>query len=125
MNIYLDWKSDLVLQANGDFLLVNGVQETQQRIIRRLLTNPGSYIWHPDYGAGLGQYIGRLLTPAEFDSIKGTITSQIFNEASVAKNPPPKITLTQSADLNILFCTIKYCDAVSQQPFVLSFQVSH
>lgn len=127
MEIYLDYKDDLVLQANGDFLLVDGSEKTKQRIIRRLLTNPGSYIWHPDYGAGLGQYIGKLLSPSEFAEIQGVCVAQILKEEAVAKTPAPKVQLWQNPTdytYSTLICRIDYTDAISQQPFVLSFQVS-
>lgn len=126
MEIFLNYLQDLSLQASGDFLLTEGAEATKQRLIRRLLTNPGTYIWHPTYGAGLGQFIGRLLSSTEFDELKGIITSQIFEESAIAKTPPPEIDLNQDpTDYSSLFCTIKYYDAITQQPFVLSFQVSN
>ena len=50
------WGSDLSIGPTGDFALVSGAILGQQRVLRRLLTNPGDYIWHPDYGAGLAEF---------------------------------------------------------------------
>lgn len=52
--------NDLSVSAAGDLLAVDGDTKTQQRILRRLLTNPGDMMFHPDYGAGLGQWVGKL-----------------------------------------------------------------
>ena len=61
---------DLSLSATGDILKVDGSTQGQQRVLRRLLTNPalmdssgkvtvvGDYIWHPTYGAGLPRMVG-------------------------------------------------------------------
>ena len=51
--------ADLSLSATGDLLCVTGDTLTQQRVLRRLLTNAGDYIWQlclrrrarPDGGA--------------------------------------------------------------------------
>ena len=54
----------------------------QQRVLRRLLTSPGDYIWQLDYGAGLARFIGQPVNPLQ---IKAVIRSQIFKEAAVAR----------------------------------------
>jgi hypothetical protein len=46
-------------------------------VLRRLLTNPGSYIWHLEYRAGLPQYLGQ---PAVLSAINSLIISQMFLE---------------------------------------------
>ena len=50
---------DLNVAASGDLLTVDGTAKGQQRVLRRLLTNPGDYIWEPTYGAGLASKIGQ------------------------------------------------------------------
>lgn len=52
-DVYLVDGNDFVLSSTNDLLLCNGSDRTTQRIIRRLITNPLSYIWHTDYGAGI------------------------------------------------------------------------
>ena len=63
----------------GD-LAGDGAALTQQRVLRRLLTNPGDYIWQLGYGAGLGQFVGRPGVPA---AIAGVAGAQILLEAAV------------------------------------------
>jgi hypothetical protein len=88
-----DWGSDLSVGPGGDIGVAPVQIEIQQRIIRRLLTTPGDYIWHTDYGAGLGSFVGEPCSP---ELIEGTILNQLQNEALVAVNPPPTIKTDQS-----------------------------
>lgn len=114
--------TDISYSATNDVLLASDADRSQQRVLRRLLTNPGDYIWHADYGAGLPKYVGDPLSATAFDQIKSTIISQMFLEDSVAKNPAPVITLqvTQFG----LYVEIQYTINPLQQPVVLTFTVS-
>ncbi len=47
------WGGDLQISATGDLALIDGLGRSEQRIIRRLFTNLGAYIWHPEYGASI------------------------------------------------------------------------
>lgn len=123
MDVYHYFGNDIATSATGDLQVVDGTLKSQQRILRRLLTNPGTYIYHPNYGAGLPRYIGQALTTAKYQEIKGVIISQIFLEPSVSKNPAPVITL--SSNQTTLFCSIKYTDANTLLPEILSFQVTN
>ena len=53
------FSADLSLSPTGDLATITAPQLTQQRVLRRLLTNPGDYIWHPSYGAGLAAFVGQ------------------------------------------------------------------
>ena len=75
------WGSDLAIGATGDISTADGALLGQQRVLRRLLTNPGDYIWQLDYGAGLARFIGQ---PANALQIRAVIRSQIFKETAVA-----------------------------------------
>lgn len=97
---------DLQISPSGDLQTVVGLNRSQQRVLRRLLTNQGDYIWHLDYGAGLPSYIGSPIIPA---SLEAVIRSQIALEPSVAQIPPPVITL-QSANDTYVYVSIKYVD---------------
>lgn len=121
--------NDLSVSPTGDIAPANGITRGQQRILRRLLTNPqttapdgstmqADYIWHPEYGAGLPQWIGKTL---DIPKITAVIRGQILLEDSVAKKPEPVITV--SAIPNGLTCYIKYTDAQSNTPQSLSFNV--
>lgn len=113
------FSGDLIVSATGDLLAVESVLESQQRILRRLLTNPQAYIWQPDYGAGLPAQIGLPLNEPELAAL---ITSQMFLEESVLQNPRPQI---QTAALpNGIDVNIQYIEADSAQATTLSFDVT-
>lgn len=85
------WGGDVALSPTGDLGRVTRAKRSRQRVLRRLMTNPGDYIWHPEYGAGLPAKIGSNATASE---IKGLILAQMKFEASVAQVPAPQITVT-------------------------------
>lgn len=85
---------DLALSATGDLLTADGITATTQRIIRRLITNPGAYIWHLSYGGGLRRMVGE---PGDARAITAIVRGQIFREASVARTPAPTVEVTLGA----------------------------
>ena len=109
---------DLSLSPTGDLSTVSDMERGKQRILRRLITNPGDYLFHPEYGAGLGQYVGALMNVPE---ITGLIRGQILLEDCVAKTPQPVITVSGQNDT--LSATISYTDSPSGEPVTLSFEV--
>lgn len=113
------FSGDLQLGATGDLLVADGVLESQQRILRRLLTNPQDYIWQPAYGAGLPRQIGLPLNEPQMDAL---IRSQMFMEQSVVQNPAPQINTTSIP--NGIDVQIQYVEADSSQPVTLSFDVT-
>ncbi|WP_063615486.1 hypothetical protein [Bradyrhizobium sp. Tv2a-2] len=84
-----------MVDATGDLLVIDGDDEVRQRLERRLFTAVQGYVWHPSYGAGLPQKIGSVLSASQIRSI---VASQLAEEASVAPNPPPQLTV--ATDLN-------------------------
>jgi phage baseplate assembly protein W len=115
------WGSDLSLSPTGDLALASGSMLGQQRVLRRLLTNPGEYIWQPGYGAGLGQFIGE---PANALQIRAVIRSQIFKEAAVARTPEPVIDVVPSSGDGSVYVHIRYVDSGSGQTQTLSFSIN-
>ena len=115
------WGGDLSTGPTGDLATAAGTTRGQQRVLRRLLTNPGDYIFHPTYGAGLPGFVGQPIDPAK---IVAVIRSQLMLEASVARLPAPVISVKQlPTDPTAITVSIKYNDAASNQPVVLSFNV--
>ena len=57
---------DIDSSSTGDLRTATGSERTKQRILRRLLTNPGEYLFHPGYGAGLGKKVGEPVKPGEW-----------------------------------------------------------
>ena len=116
------WGSDLSVGPTGDLAVVSGAQLGQQRVLRRLLTNPGDYIWQLDYGAGLARFIGQ---PGNELQIRAVIRSQIFKEAVVARTPEPVIDVQVSPGAaGTVYVHIRYVDLPSGQTQILSFSVS-
>ncbi len=103
--------SDLTLSANGDLLTADGLEESKQRVLRRLLTNPQDYLWQPTYGAGLPATIGQPLSEAELTAL---IKSQMYMEADVSHDPEPQVTLT--AIPNGISAQITYISVESGEP---------
>lgn len=111
--------SDLLVSATGDLQQTNPTQRGQQRILRRLLTNPDDYIFHPDYGAGLPQQVGQVTDIAKITAL---IRGQILLEDAVAKTPAPTIIVKPIP--SGISVSIRYQDATTGQPSSLSFNVS-
>jgi hypothetical protein len=114
---------DLSSSGTGDVQTATGILRGQQRVVRRLLTNPGDYIFHPEYGAGLPQYIGRT---ADIPKMRALVRGQALLEEAVAKSPAPEVQVAPipSADGGGFAVTVNYTDAPSGQPTTLSFQVT-
>jgi len=112
--------SDLTIGPTGDLAWAAGTTLGQQRVLKRLLTNPGDYIWQPDYGAGLAQFIGQ---PAQANQIRAVIRSQVFKEASVARTPEPAIDVAFD-DTGTFSVQLRYADAATGQTQLLSFSAS-
>jgi hypothetical protein len=113
------FSGDLQFGSNGDLQTVDSVQESQQRILRRLLTNPEDYIWQPTYGAGLPAQIGQTTNEAAIESL---VTTQMYLEASVVQTPPPQVEF--DFFLNGINCSIQYIESDSNQPTTLSFSAT-
>lgn len=114
------WGSDIPVGPSGDLLLATEPLLGQQRVLRRLLTNPGDYIWQPEYGAGLARFVGQ---PAQAGAIRAVIRSQIFKEPVVARAPEPSIDVQVDISGGI-YVHVRYADAASGQVQVLSFSVN-
>ena len=97
---------DLAVDVSGDLATASGSALGQQRVLRRLLTNGGDYIWQLTYGAGLPSMIGM---PADAAAIAGLVRSQIFLEGAVGQTPTPVIDVETQG--SIVSLQITYTDA--------------
>ena len=121
IDAFHQWGTDLSLGPDGDILLASSTVLGQQRILRRLLTNPGDYLWQRDYGAGLGSLVGNPAAPLH---IRALIRSQIFKEAVVSHSPEPAIEVQAPPAANsTVYVNLRYSDNVSGQTSRLSFSV--
>lgn len=116
---------DVGTSSSGDLQGVTATTRSQQRVLRRLLTNPrspddgGDYLFHGDYGAGLPKRVGEV---ANIPEITALIRGQMALEASVAQSPAPVITV--KAIPNGVSVSIRYTDAETLEPVLLSFNVN-
>ncbi len=118
-DLFQQWGNDLSVDARGDLALVSGALRAQQRVLRRLLTNPGEYIWQPQYGAGLAQFVGQPANPLQIEAI---IRTQLAKESAVAQTPAPTIDVSYDT-LGPIAVMISYVDAASGQTQLLSFGI--
>jgi hypothetical protein len=112
--------SDLAWGPTGDLAAVSGSDLTTQRVLRRLLTNPGDYLWNLSYGGGLPRMIG---TPINVSAINGVIRSQMLQEASVAPSPAPQTTVGQGQS-GYVFASVTYTNLITGTSQVLTVPVS-
>lgn len=123
---------DVSVSSGGDLALASGTLRGQQRVLRRLLTNPalkdangnvlapGDYIFHPDYGAGVRRMVGQT---TDLEAIRSVILAQMLLESAVARTPPPSVSVTQ-IDGGVS-ANIQYVDASDGSNVVLAFDVTN
>jgi hypothetical protein len=113
-----EWAGDLAVGSSGDLALATTSQSTSQRIRRRLLTNPGEYLWNLDYGAGLALFVG---TPAPSSRIEAIVRTQLVLEATVAATPAPQVSVRLvDATNGCIVANITYADRASSVPVQLN-----
>lgn len=110
---------DLEINNQGGLETTSGATEGQQRVLRRLLTNAGSYLWHLPYGAGLPSYLG---TPVVIQSLQAVIIAQMKLEKAVVQSPPPVVTVGYDTS-NTVIANISYIDASSNLTSALTIPV--
>jgi len=117
-DIFHEWGSDLVVGSGGDLALAAGSAVVSQRVCRRLLTNPGDYIWNLDYGGGLAQFVG---LPAKSADIEAVIRNQLLLETAVPTTPAPQVTTTVVDVANgSVVANISYTDPASRQSITVN-----
>jgi hypothetical protein len=117
-DIFHEWGGDLAVGSGGDLALVGASQATSQRIRRRLLTNPGDYLWNLDYGGGLALFIG---TTAPSSRIEAVVRTQLALESTVAATPAPQVSarLVDAAN-GYVVANITYADQASSRPVLIN-----
>lgn len=115
-----DMGGDLVLSATGDLQTAAGAQWGRQRVLRRLLTNPGDYLWQPGYGAGLPAMVGQ---PANEARIAAITRAQMLQEGAVARSPMPTADVVARSD-GAVFELVRYADAATGEAQLLTVPVT-
>jgi phage baseplate assembly protein W len=100
---------DLTFGPTGDLAVASVPTVTTQRVLRRLLTNQGDYLWQLKYGAGLPSLVGE---PVNVGRIKGRIRQQMQIESGVARNPAPTVKVSSAPD-GTVFANVTYADVIT------------
>jgi hypothetical protein len=117
-DLNLPWGGDLSLSPTGGIELVAASGMTQQRLIRRLLTNPGDYLEDLTYGAGLGAYVGQ---PLDIPALTAVVTLQAQAEETVQAVTSVSVT---SNLIGSIVATIAYTEKYDPEtPQLLTFTV--
>jgi hypothetical protein len=101
LTLRCSWGGDLIVAANGDIAASPATDAISEKLIRRLLTNPGDYFWSPTFGGGLGAQVGGVATP---EMLQAIIQVQLAQENEVLRYPVPTIEVSRpSPNPNGLF----------------------
>jgi phage baseplate assembly protein W len=76
---------DLQWATNDDYQLIAGLGNLRQAIYHRLITNPGELFAHPDYGAGLEEYVSAPFDGVLKNEIMSRIKQQLLKEPRIFK----------------------------------------
>lgn len=118
-DLHLEWGGDLAASVTGDLVTVEQPQLGTERVLRRLLTNPGAYIWQPGYGAGLARFVGQ---PVDAAGVEALIRSQMRLEPAVAQDPEPVVTVSTDTG-GTLFVEVRYADAATAAAQTVNIQL--
>jgi len=110
-DLALIFGTDLLPSNSGDLTLFSAGDYATQRVVRRLLTNPGDYIWQPAYGAGLAAFIGQ---PTNVATIAAVSRLQMRLEPIVAQSPEPVVTITATDD-GAVYETVQFVSTATDE----------
>lgn len=79
------FNGDRRVDAGGDYVTVDGIENLRQSLIRRILVRPGEYRLRPDYGAGLLSYVRKPFTTTIKAEITQRIKSQVARDRRIEK----------------------------------------
>lgn len=117
IDVFHEWAGDVVANSSGDLTVADGTDAINQRLYRRLLTNPGDYIWNLDYGAGLGRFVG---DPANHSIIQAVVLEQLSLETAIPSVPPPRVeTQFPTQGSGLVNTRIVYSSPQSSAPVVI------
>lgn len=116
IDVHIQPGGDIPLTETGDLALASDAELTQQRVLRRLLTPEGNYLWHQEYGGGLGSFVGE---PGAAQRIVAVTREQLAMEASVLQSPPPDVRVSADA-LGTLVLDVAYVDASTGETVTFS-----
>lgn len=101
-DLYCEYGGDFIIDQSGDIQEAFSWDEVRQKIERDLFTNPAidlpnglqtqaEYIFHPDYGLGLKQYLGQLYKMDVITQMQERTLKQLRQDPAIALSPPPVV----------------------------------
>lgn len=76
---------DLAWGSDDDYQLIAGLGNLRQAIYHRLITNPGELFAHPEYGAGLEEFVSAPFDLQTKNDLISRIKQQVMMEPRVFK----------------------------------------
>lgn len=119
-DLQLTWAGDLSISSTGDLAIIDDPVLGTERVLRRLMTNTGDYIWNPNYGAGLAQFVGR---PVDAASLESLIRAQMKLESAVSQILEPVISISPDV-AGGLYLQVRYEDSSSSMSSVVSASIA-
>jgi phage baseplate assembly protein W len=74
---------DVQVGPNGDYVVVDGVENLRRAILRRLVVKPGEYRLRPEYGVGVGTFVKKPMTRATLDELQQRIVDNLSQEKRI------------------------------------------
>ncbi len=122
-DIFHYWSNDIELDATGDILTVEGTTETNQRILRALMTAAPEYFFHASYGAGIGRHVGEAISSSNYSAIQADVKSIVSKDPDVSPTPKPTFSFI-SSPTGYLVVKINYTYRPTGQLQTFTFTVS-
>jgi len=91
---------DVQVDASGDYATVEGLEALRQAIRARLLTTPGEYAIHPEFGCGLRQFCKKRATQSDRDTLRQLIIDQLTQEERIQNVEEVTVTSFTSGTIN-------------------------
>jgi len=99
-------EGDLQAAPGGDLALVTGINNLDQAVVNRVLTQPDEYLFD-DYGCTLRQYVDSV-DPTILDQIPQDVSASLLEDARLSGST---VSVTQDASSGDLTVLITYMSA--------------
>lgn len=96
------FSSDIVVSPTGDYDTISGKENVRKRLLRRLITKPGTIIHRPNYGVGIKDYQNAPMTINKKREIATRIQNQFVQDPAVEKVSAVSITEDSSKPSQII-----------------------
>lgn len=87
----LRWRDGFEVASNGDVREESGLDVLRANFERALVVTPGEIFWRPDYGIGIGTYLGRKLSASTLEELRTRISSWLLRQPLVERVDPLKL----------------------------------